>query len=286
MGCSSFKTDEYIKIFNRLLSKNDDKNTEIDINTDYCQLYNIGQKGFELFCHLSLHNIEYLYLNKNKISDIKYFEDFTAPKLIKLELSSNFIEKIDVFEKVNYPLESLDLSNNKIKDISVFEKESTLPKLRILQLDNNKLDFNDEKTKNIWSKIKERMNNNKKEDSSSDEDEDDKENGDSIRNLLKTIKTLNNKFKTDFCIYDKDLVKRSEKMKIPPEERNKIIQEIKLARTPTIKNKSTFKLKEIENFLKTFIHANTANINYNPILHVQKTTNNDQILHGQNTINN
>ena len=254
MGCSSSKPnwDEYIKIFNRLLSKNDDKNTEIDINTDYCQLYNIGQKGFELFCHLSLHNIKYLYLNKNKISDIKYFENFTAPKLIKLELSSNFIEKIDVFEKVNYPLESLDLSNNKIKDISVFEKESTLPKLRILLLNNNKFDFNDEKIKNILSKIDKKMKNNKKEDSSSDEDDKDKDNEESIEILLKSIKTFNNRFKTDFCIYDNNLIKRIEKMKISPEERNKIIKEIKLARTPTIKNNKTIILEEEEEITSDF----------------------------------
>ena len=273
-SCLNIQDGEAIKIFNEQFLEKDDKNTEIDIYTDYCKLYNIGQNGFELFCTLSLLNLEYLYLNENKISDIKYFENFSAPKLIKLDLSSNLIEKIDVFGEVKYPLESLILSYNKIKDIRVFEKESTLPKLRILQLDNNKLDFNDEKTKNIWSKIKERMNNNKKEDSSSDEDEDDKENGDSIRNLLKTIKTLNNKFKTDFCIYDKDLVKRIEKMKIPPEERNKIIKEIKLVRTPTIKNKSTYKPIEIENIIKTYTHSKTANINYNLILHEQNTTNN------------
>ena len=278
-SCLNIQDRVPIKIFNEQFLENDDKNTEIDIYTDYCQLYNIGQKGFELFCTLSLLNIEYLYLNENNIINIKYFQKFEAPKLIKLDLSSNLIEKIDVFGKVKYPLESLVLSYNIIKDISVFEKESTLPKLRILQLDNNKLDFNDEKTKNIWSKIKERMNNN----SSSDEDEDDKENGDSIRNLLKTIKTLNDKFKTDFCIYDKDLVKRIEKMKIPPEERNKIIKEIKLVRTPTIKSKSTFKLIEIG---KNFIHSKTANINYNPILHEQNTVNNDPVLHEQNTINN
>ena len=212
MGCSSFTTnlDKYIKNFNQLLLKNDDKNIEIDINTDYCQLYNIGQKGFELFCHLSLHNIEYLYLNKNKISDIKYFENFSAPKLIKLELSSNYIEKIDVFEKVNYPLESLDLSNNKIKDISVFEKESTLPKLRILLLNNNEFDFYDEKLKNILSKKDKNKKNNEKKDSSSDED--DKDNEDSIQVVLKSIKTLNSKFKTDFCIYDNNLIKRIDKM--------------------------------------------------------------------------
>ena len=272
-SCFNIQIGEAIKIFNEQLLKNDDKNTEINIYTDYCQLYNIGQKGFELFCTLSLLNLEYLYLNENNIINIKYFQKFEAPKLIKLDLSSNLIEKIDVFGKVKYPLESLILSYNIIKDISVFEKESTLPKLRILQLDNNKLDFNDEKTKNIWSKIQERMNN-KKEVSSSDEDEDDKENGDSIRNLLKTIKTLNYKFNTDFCIYDKDLVKRIEKMKIPSEERNKIIKEIKLVRTPTIKNKSTFKLIEIENIIKTYTHSKTANINYNPILHVQNTINN------------
>ena len=281
-SCFNIQIGEAIKIFNEQFLEKDDKNTEIDIYTDYCQLYNIGQKGFELFCTLSLLNIEYLYLNENNIINIKYFQKFEAPKLIKLDLSSNLIEKIDVFGKVKYPLESLVLSYNIIKDISVFEKESTLPKLRILQLDNNKLDFNDEKTKNIWSKIQERMNN-KKEDSSSDEDEDDKENGDSIRKLLETIKTLNDKFKTDFCIYDKDLVKRIEKMKIPPEERNKIIKEIKLVRTPTIKSKSTFKLIKIG---KNFIHSKTANINYNPILHEQNTVNNDPVLHEQNTINN
>ena len=254
MGCSSSKPnwDEYIKIYNQLLLKIDDKNTKIDTNSDYCQLYNIGQKGFKLFCHLSLHNIKYLYLNKNKISDIKYFENFTAPKLIKLELSSNFIEKIDVFEKVNYPLESLDLSNNKIKDISVFEKESTLPKLRILLLNNNKFDFNDEKIKNILSKIDKKMKNNKKEDSSSDEDDKDKDNEESIEILLESIKTFNNRFKTDFCIYDNNLIKRIEKMKISSEERNKIIKEIKLARTPTIKNNKTIILEEEEEITSDF----------------------------------
>ena len=278
MGCSSFKTDEYIKIFNRLLSKNDDKNTEIDINTDYCQLYNIGQKGFKLFCHLSLHNIKYLYLNKNKISDIKYFENFTAPKLIKLELSSNFIEKIDVFEKVNYPLESLDLSNNKIKDISVFEKESTLPKLRILLLNKNKFDFNDEKIKNILSKIDKKMKNNKKEDSSSDEDDKDKDNEESIEILLESIKTFNNRFKTDFCIYDNNLIKRIEKMKISPEERNKIIKEIKLARTPTIKNNKTIILEEEEEI--------TSDINTIKILHSKTIKyDNNHLNNEENTIN-
>ena len=278
MGCSSFKTDEYIKIFNRLLSKNDDKNTEIDINTDYCQLYNIGQKGFKLFCHLSLHNIKYLYLNKNKISDIKYFENFTAPKLIKLELSSNFIKKIDVFEKVNYPLESLDLSYNKIKDLSVFEKESTLPKLRILLLNKNKFDFNDEKIKNILSKIDKKMKNNKKEDSSSDEDDKDKDTEESIEILLKSIKTFNNRFKTDFCIYDNNLIKRIEKMKISPEERNKIIKEIKLARTPTIKNNKTIILEEEEEI--------TSDINTIKILHSKTIKyDNNHLNNEENTIN-
>ena len=280
MGCSSFNTnlDKYIKNFNQLLLKNDDKNIEIDINTDYCQLYNIGQKGFELFCHLSLHNIEYLYLNKNKISDIKYFENFTAPKLIKLELSSNFIEKIDVFEKVNYPLESLDLSNNKIKDISVFEKESTLPKLRILLLNKNKFDFNDEKIKNIWSKIDKKMKNNKKEDSSSDEDDKDKDNEESLEILLRSIKTLNNRFKTDFCIYDNNLIKRIEKMKISPEERNKIIKEIKLARTPTIKNNKTIILEEEEEI--------TSDINTIKILHSKTIKyDNNHLNNEENTIN-
>ena len=280
MGCSSSKPnwDEYIKIYNRLLLKIDDKNTKIDTNSDYCQLYNIGQKGFKLFCHLSLHNIKYLYLNKNKISDIKYFENFTAPKLIKLELSSNFIEKIDVFEKVNYPLESLDLSNNKIKDISVFEKESTLPKLRILLLNNNKFDFNDEKIKNILSKIDKKMKNNKKEDSSSDEDDKDKDNEESIEILLKSIKTFNNRFKTDFCIYDNNLIKRIEKMKISPEERNKIIKEIKLARTPTINNNKTIILEEEEEI--------TSDINTIKILHSKTIKyDNNHLNNEENTIN-
>ena len=74
-------------------------------------------------------------------------------------------------------------------------------------------------------------------------------------------------------------------MKIPPEERNKIIKEIKLVRTPTIKNKSTFKLKEKENIIKNLTHAKTAFINYNPILHEQNTINYDPVLHGQNTMN-
>ena len=122
------------------------------------------------------------------------------------------------------------------------------------------------------------MKNNKKEDSSSDEDDKDKDNEESIEILLKSIKTFNNRFKTDFCIYDNNLIKRIEKMKISPEERNKIIKEIKLARTPTIKNNKTIILEEEEEI--------TSDINTIKILHSKTIKyDNNHLNNEENTIN-
>ena len=53
-------------------------------------------------------------------------------------LSSNKIEKIDVLEKVNFPiLQELKLSNNKIKDINAFEEVKFRYSLQRLHLSHN-----------------------------------------------------------------------------------------------------------------------------------------------------
>ena len=115
-----------INTFNKKYLKYNINNTEIKMNTDYYILHNLGQEGFISFCQLKLPFIRYLCLSNNNISDITFFKDFQAPNLTKLDLSNNIIIKIDIFEKVSYPLIYLDLSNNKIMDISIFKKESTL----------------------------------------------------------------------------------------------------------------------------------------------------------------
>ena len=201
-----------INIFNKKYVQCDPYNTEIEDSTDYCILHNIGQEGFISFCKLLLPGIQYLCLSKNNISNINFFINFKAPSLVKLDLSYNIIKKIDILGKVSYPLKNLDLSNNKIDDINVFKKESILKNLQFLLLKNNNIDFNDENNKKILSKINERIKKNIKQDSL---DSDESKNSDeSIIEIYKAIKTINDKFKCDLNIFDKNLINRIKKLQV------------------------------------------------------------------------
>lgn len=211
MGCSSDNL-LIIKKFNEKYLECDVYNTEIEENTDYCILHNIGQEGFISFCKLLIPDIQYLCLSKNNISNINFFINFKAPSLVKLDLSDNIIQKIDILGKVSYPLKNLDLSNNKIKDINIFKKESIFKNLQFLLLKNNNIDFNDENNKKILSKINERIKKNIKQDSL---DSDESKNSDeSVIEMYKAIKTINDKFKCDLNIFDKNLINRIKKLQL------------------------------------------------------------------------
>ena len=225
-----------INIFNEKYIQCDPYNTEIEDNTDYCILHNIGQEGFNSFCNLNLPCIKYLCLSKNNISNITFFKDFKAPSLVKLDLSYNIIKNIDIFEKVSYPLQNLDLSNNRINDISIFKKESTLKNLQYLSLKNNNINFNDKKNKEIMSQINERIKKNIIKDVV-DEDEISNDDDETIQKMYDRIKTLNDKFKSDLNVLDKDLIKRIKKLQVNEDLINEIKElNAKLKRSTIVNN--------------------------------------------------
>ena len=149
MGCSSSSIINFKELYNVNLDK---KTTECILNNR-----DLKDDGLRDLCKFELPFLEILYLNNNGITTINYFKDFKAPCLIKLDLSNNEIENIDILGSVNLPLEHLDLSFNKISNIDIFQNENTLPKLKACFLHNNNLNYNDEKIKNIISELNERM---------------------------------------------------------------------------------------------------------------------------------
>ena len=210
--CRTIKNSDQFDDFNQKYLSLDIHNTTISVRMIECTLHHIGQIGFDQFCELNLKNIKILYLGNNEISKITSFKKSEFPNLEKLSLDRNKIINVEIFGMVNYPLEYLDLTYNMINDISIFSKEEHLPKLKKLLLSNNDFNSNDENTKNILSKIKEKINKNKNSEIEYSVD-------DSYQKLLKNIKTLNSKYidesKDNIGIFDeKEKIKQSiEKIK-------------------------------------------------------------------------
>ena len=226
MGCSCGKPkinmdfSEFNKKYDEDIS-NDKKLYKFNNKRDE----GIGDEGLKIFCAFDLKILERLYLSYNAISNIDCFEDMELPKLIVLDLSHNKIKNINIFAKVKYPLERLDLCFNEINNIDIFKEEETLPKLNSLFLSNNDINFDDEKIKKILEKFNERIKKNKGKDMEYKNDE-------SYSDILKRLKTLNDKIKSNIGIYDKKAISRLKTLKdsngINNEELNKIIDGISL----------------------------------------------------------
>ena len=196
MGCCQPGDTGKIDKFNKNYRNNDKDNSAITLGIIFCKLKYIGQIGFNEFCKLKLLQIQILRLGYNQISDIDCFENFEAPQLKALGLECNYIVNIDIFGKVQYPLEELDLRYNKIKDITIFKEDTTLPKLKILLLNNNEYEKDNEDTKKIIEHLNERMKKNDKDSELQSNNDND------YKNLCKRIKTLNDKFINDQKIND------------------------------------------------------------------------------------
>ena len=219
MGCSCCKTIKFtdnsgyndrINKFNEIFLPLDNRNSTIKIDLTECTLHNIGKTGFAQFCELNLEYIKILYLSNNEISNIECLQKCQFPFLEKLNLDCNNIINVDIFGKVQYPLEFLDLSYNMIKDISIFSKEETLPKLKKLLLCKNYFNSKDKKIKNILEKIKEKIN--KRENSKLEYSDDE-----SYEKLIKRIHTINDKYidetQDKIGIFDKNLGKSLNRIK-------------------------------------------------------------------------
>lgn len=192
------KIDSFMQEFGNL----DSRNSIISEKMIECTLHEIGQIGFEKFCELKLKYIKVLYLGNNEIANITFLENCDFPHLEKLSLDRNKIKNVDVFEKVKYPLEYLDLTYNMINDISIFAKEKTLPNLKKLLLSENDFNSKDEKTQNILSNIKEKINKNKNSELEYSDDP-------SYQSVIKKINTINDKYINEsqdkIGIFDKNI---------------------------------------------------------------------------------
>ena len=226
MGCCLPGDTGKIDKFNKNYRNNDKDNSAITLGIIFCKLKYIGQNGFNEFCKLKLLQIQILRLGYNQISDIDCFENFEAPELKALGLECNYIVNIDIFGKVKYPLEELDLRYNKIKDITIFKEDTTLPKLKILLLNNNEYEKDKKKKKKIIEHLNERMKKNDKD------SELQSNNDNNYKNLWKRILTLDNKFindqKNKIELFDKHTVENLENLKnnIKNEDDKKEIDDI------------------------------------------------------------
>ena len=119
--------------------------TEIDLNDKI-----IGNEGLKYICQdMNFQNLKKLYLNGNKITDIKALEKANFEKLEVLDIGLNNIYNINIFEKVNFKeLKELHLNFNKISDINVFAN-AEFEKLEILDLGDNNISNNI----NIFEKV-------------------------------------------------------------------------------------------------------------------------------------
>lgn len=88
----------------------------------------------------TLHNLEFLYLNDNSISDISILNKGVFKNLKELQLSNNKIQDLKVFESAPFhELTELLLYGNEIKFIASLTKVN-FEKLKILSLGKNKIE--------------------------------------------------------------------------------------------------------------------------------------------------
>ena len=132
--------DNNIKLINEFNTKfkNKIKIKFEEQNLKFSKKY-IGNKGFELLSKIKFKQVETLYLNYNKLSNIKDLSKIKLLQLIKLDLSHNNINNINEFEFCNFSkLTDLKLNYNQINNIDILKK-CNLSKLKILYLNHNKI---------------------------------------------------------------------------------------------------------------------------------------------------
>jgi len=123
--------------------------TNIDLSNK-----SIGDTEFKLITSITFKNLEQLNLQNNNINVIDSLSIFNAPKLKKIDLSSNQISNIYCLRNASERLpllETLLLNFNKIDNIDILD-EAIFPQLKEINLDNNYFDSNSSKNKNILSK--------------------------------------------------------------------------------------------------------------------------------------
>ena len=137
---------------------------DIDVEELNLNLKGKINKAINIITQLKLEELKVLDLTQNELGNIDFLPQFMCKNLVilnlqqnilkgnlielekvdfqklkKLNLSNNYIKKIDILEKVNFKnLEILDLSLNYITDIKVLEKVN-FTQLKSLNLHKNQI---------------------------------------------------------------------------------------------------------------------------------------------------
>ena len=121
---------------------------------------NIDDKGFELLSKIHFPRVVKIKLRKNKISNIEPLMKLANNKTKKVDLSFNKICKLNNLKNKNNNLKGLEefyLNNNEIEDISIFKMDDIFPELKILNVSNNRINFELEDIQKIIKELKEKL---------------------------------------------------------------------------------------------------------------------------------
>ena len=150
----SFCNDNFYELNKKCYSNN---NIISGLNIElYLRQCKIDDYSLIFFSEFNFINLKDLDLSKNYIRKIDCVQYFNCPNLKKLDFSINKIENIDTISFWNFKnLKILNLCNNEIKDIKVFNHDGILKKLKLLLLSHNL--FNIRENTKIIKKLKKRL---------------------------------------------------------------------------------------------------------------------------------
>ena len=132
----------------------------------YLHLYNseLKDEGFKYISQIAFNQLKEIDISKNQIKDIKPFNKMSLPFLEFLNLSYNEIENIEPVAKLkSLNLKYIFLQRNKIEDIEPF-LQSYFPSLKILRVEDNNINGENEqdeqrkkKKKEIFGEVKKKF---------------------------------------------------------------------------------------------------------------------------------
>lgn len=150
------KQKKLLEEFNEKYKTNLDGN-EISINLND---KNIDDSGFELLAKIKFARVEKIKMRRNFITKIEPLKKICNKKTKKVDLSFNKIVGLNDLNDKNNNLNGLEefyLNNNEIEDISVFKMDDLFPELKILNVSNNRINFELEDTQKLLKELKKKL---------------------------------------------------------------------------------------------------------------------------------
>ena len=140
------------KLF-ELNSKYNKDEKRLSINTLIINLSNKEISSLSCLTNIRFENLKILNLSTNKINNIDEIQNILCDKLENLDLSNNKIKNIECISNWKFEyLNLLNLSFNEIEEINIFNNKNVLKNLKLLLLNNNKINL--EEKKELMKEIK------------------------------------------------------------------------------------------------------------------------------------